>query len=626
MRMKMRNKLLYSAISVFCLLAGIGASTKFSNKVIKANAATINEGKLFVQIKDINDLQIGDTVIIGDGYNFLDCQAGNPIFSRVSHFDGGNYDETKLYIPSNTAIVPMKVEAGYYENTYSFKSVKDASLEKGLMYPTRDKYLSYGSSYTYSSGTIQTLGDINFVSSKNDYSSWKVSFDNFGYAHMQFNSEQYTTEIRCNTSSYTRPHIGYYSPDEYYGVKLYREIDLSNLKIERAVDQDQTTVLEGSYIDLSGLELRIGYLEGTDSRTFISKYNIDQPFYDISTAVKDHGYVVCYFCGSTFNVVCNVVSQEDAPTYFQEMKTVRNDYRGTYILGVESSKLTILGAITGSQKDQSDYTFYETIKQFDINVSSTLDTLDEYDGSTIDNNYYTIQRKTIDGVSYLFLVSKNGEYLTNINNGKDLPYLTNTLNVNDAISIDDDLYITRNNKKLVYNNSSELFEFVSSVESNHSRIKLFKKICDYESEVASFVNEFNTYTNSHCDASGIEQTTIDSEGWSNKASAFNALSPDAQGYLANMEYIHNGEVGGSTADIIDRYDYIVSKYKNLSDFMNRKDANTIHDYTNKAEANNISPLIEKNVNPIRVVVTISLITLSALITFVLLIKNKKRNY
>lgn len=626
--MKMRNKLLYITISVFCLLAGIGASIKFNNNVIKANAATISGGKLFVQIRDINDLKIGDNVIIGDGYNFLDCQAGNPIFSRVSPFDGGNYDETKLYIPSNTAIVPMKVEAGGYENTYSFKSVKEASLETGLSYPTRDKYLSYGSSYTYSSGTIQTLGDINFVSSKNDYSSWKVSFDNFGYAHMQFNSEQYSTEIRCNTNSYTRPHIGYYSPDNYYGVKLYREIDLSNLKVERAVDQDQTTVLEGSYIDLSGLELRISYLEGSDNRTFISEYNTDQPFYDISAAVKGHGYVECSFCGFTFNVACNVVSQEAAPTYYQEMKTVRNDYRGTYILGVEGSKLCILGAITGTQKDQADgqYTAYETIKQFNINVSSTLDTSDEYDGTTIENNYYTIQRKTIDGVSYLFLVSKEGEYLTNINNGKDLPYLTETLNVNDAISIDDDLYIVRNNKKLVYNDDSELFEFVSSVESNHSRIKLFKKICDYESEVASFVSGFDSYTHSHCDENGINPTTIDSEGWSSQANAFNALSPDAQGYLANVEYIHNGEASGSTADIIDRYDYIVSKYDNLSDFMNRKDANTIHDYTNKVENLNAYPLIEKNVNPIIVVVFISLITLSTLITFVLFIRKKKQNH
>ena len=621
--MKIRNKLLYITISVFCLLAGIEATTQFNNNVIKANAATIDGGKLFVQIRDINDLQIGDNVIIGDGYNFLDCQAGNPIFSRVSHFDGGNYDETKLYIPNNTAIVPMKVEAGYYENTYSFKSVKDASLETKMAYPTRDKYLSYGSSYTYASGTIQTLGDINFVSSKNDYSSWKVSFDSYGYAHMQFNSEQYSTEIRCNTTSYTRPHIGYYSPDNYDSVKLYREIDLSNLKIERAVDQDQTTVLEGSYIDLSGLELRIGYLGDTDDRTFISKYNIDQPFYDISTAVKNHGYVVCYFCGSTFNVACNVVSQEDAPTYYQEMKTVRNDYRGTYILGVESSKLIILGATTGTQKDMSDgqYTAYETIRQFDIDVSSTLDTSDEYDGSTIANNYYTIQRKTIDGVSYLFLVSKNNEYLTNINNGKDLPYLTDTLNVNDAISIDDDLYIIRNNKKLVYNNDSELFEFVNSVEPNHSRIELFKKICDYESEVASFVNGFNSYTNSHCDASGTIQTTIDSEGWSSQANAFNTLSPDAQGYLANMEYIHNSEVSGSTADIIDRYDYIVSKYK-FEDFTSRKYANT---WQNNVQGGNVSSLLKKiESNNIPVVIVISsILSISIIAATLLFIKKRK---
>ena len=55
--------------------------------------------------------------------------------------------------------------------------------------------------------------------------------------------------------------------------------------------------------------------------------------------------------------------------------------------------------------------------------------------------------------------------------------------------------------------------------------------------------------------------------------AFEALGPDAQGYLANMTYNHNQEVSGSAANIVDRYDYIIAKY-DFEDFMLRKLVNT----------------------------------------------------
>ena len=57
--------------------------------------------------------------------------------------------------------------------------------------------------------------------------------------------------------------------------------------------------------------------------------------------------------------------------------------------------------------------------------------------------------------------------------------------------------------------------------------------------------------------------------WDAMASSFNALSDDAQAYLRNLSYNHGAEERDSLEDLIDRYDYILSKYDAL-DFMGRK--------------------------------------------------------
>ena len=57
--------------------------------------------------------------------------------------------------------------------------------------------------------------------------------------------------------------------------------------------------------------------------------------------------------------------------------------------------------------------------------------------------------------------------------------------------------------------------------------------------------------------------------WDAMANSFDALSDDAQAYLRNLSYNHGAEERDSLEDLIDRYDYILSKYDAL-DFMGRK--------------------------------------------------------
>ena len=142
---------------------------------------------------------------------------------------------------------------------------------------------------------------------------------------------------------------------------------------------------------------------------------------------------------------------------------------------------------------------------------------------------------------------------------------------------------------------------------------------DTQNAVNSFVSGFNSNIKSQCDATGLTNN-ITPAMWEAQKNAFLALSVDAQGILANMTYNHGSETDGSAADIIDLYDYIVSKY-GYEDFMNRGDAGTLEDNS----SNNINPvipnLLQNNAVMIAVITSIAAISLLA-ITY--LLKKRKR--
>lgn len=73
-------------------------------------------------------------------------------------------------------------------------------------------------------------------------------------------------------------------------------------------------------------------------------------------------------------------------------------------------------------------------------------------------------------------------------------------------------------------------------------------------------------------------------------------------------------------DIIDRYDYIISKYDNLSDFMNRKGAAYSNYYSNNLSALT-SQLAKQNSDIVIVIVSASLSLAASAVFFV--IKKKK---
>ena len=139
-----------------------------------------------------------------------------------------------------------------------------------------------------------------------------------------------------------------------------------------------------------------------------------------------------------------------------------------------------------------------------------------------------------------------------------------------------------------------------------------------DGDLNAFINYFGSTTHLICNIDG--EAPDFGNNWTDFASAFNDLHVDGQGYLANMTYTHNAETLGSVKDIIDRYDYIISKYPSLNDFMNRVDAGTYQQTFNNLSAIHPSTILKDNSSLIFV---FSIISISLVITLVLVIKKRK---
>ena len=89
-------------------------------------------------------------------------------------------------------------------------------------------------------------------------------------------------------------------------------------------------------------------------------------------------------------------------------------------------------------------------------------------------------------------------------------------------------------------------------------------------------------------------------------------------YFANLTYTHGAPASGTDEDLVDRYDYIVSKYSR-EDFIERGAANTLQ---NNAEQNYHSILETNENNMVTITLVIAIISHSTLLTALLL---KKEN-
>ena len=122
----------------------------------------------------------------------------------------------------------------------------------------------------------------------------------------------------------------------------------------------------------------------------------------------------------------------------------------------------------------------------------------------------------------------------------------------------------------------------------------------------------------NCDNTG-SQNNVDPSDWAGLVSKFNSMSEDAKGYFGSLTYDHDQEDKNSSKDLMDRYDYIVTKYS-YTDFINRRENGTLKNNLS-SQIVNVIPSVEST-SPIFIVV-ISILGASSL-AFVLYFLYKKR--
>ena len=613
-------------------LALSGVAALLSKPDTKPVSASASDGKhLFIQVEQESDLHVGDTVFLATlGGTVLSSLSGNAVFASETHLSGRSDDGKKYYTPYSETycdMLLMQVEKGAYNNTWSFKSIRSSVQEENYSHPTRGRYLAYGHEYSDKNyHNIQAYGDVNFADGKGQYTSWTVEFrGDDHYAIMKYHGEQYDTHIEWKYyGSTARNNFGYYTGAT--DICIFKEITTDQNRVELNIFRhpDQTTVYENDYLDLTGLEMSVTIDKDTDAEfTYTSTYEVDFPLYTVSFAAKGQTHVWCTFAGMNFNIEVEIIEDTSQYIYFNELKTQKGDYRATYLVVHQSET-----HITQLKADGWFIEYNKTTADGPIHHK-----MDETD--SIMPNRFFIAHVRIDDTTYMFLQSgKNNKYVIRDGNSLDFSY---TANIESAVTIDENLNIHIGDGILYFTGGD--FQ-VASNPSQESRAKLYKRVVDFteinsENTVhySDFISSFASTTSSNCDVSGDTDTTLTTTMWNNLKAKFDDIVNDIcgydfQGYLSNTTYIHNEEKGtNSVKDLMDRYDFILSKYqkkKGFDDFIDRKFSEAYQDnynpHTNAYIFNNNE--IEEESSMI-VIVIVSAISFASLVTLLILKKKRK---
>ena len=616
------------ATSLALTLGSLGVANRVNKKVTEAEAGTINNGQLYVQMTEGDTLKVGDIVLLTSYRNVLHSLEANPAYAYGTAIPGINNDGSKCYF-ENTTACPMLVVQGTQTGTFAFQSLRNPALETDSTWRKRTYgyFLAHNDRYDEGDWHIQVKNALCFRSANTDTTSWTVSFDGDS-AVIKSYGDTGTGSLRF-TYAYAA-HFGYMDTWGTDPVSLLRKVDLTNtpappkLTFDIITDQTQGTVENNGLLNLSGLELEINL----DGMNFRSEYNNEPDYYEVSRATTDGSSspqaIQIKWCGLSYRVFAYVVGEAPTVAYYNRVTSLKHDYRGTYLLAAVDSgtmKDYIIRTTIGSVKDDSDYEYYQTTEIRKVDYEEQRLSIN-YNSFTLSEFEYTITRENYLGNSYLFLHdTATNKRLYNVGG---LPNLTNVISLDMSLTIDQNMYLCIGNDKLVYDRTRGLFTITENPDSDCVRVSLFQKEVDLTEEINEFIVGFDLLTSGGCDVTGENAPSITSAQWDEQATAFNALSLDGQGYLADITYTHNAEEPCSAADIVDRYDYIVSKYS-FNEFMNRREANTYQDNWNNSQTTSELLHDYQRVNVV-VIITIVMVASVSVLSFILVLKKRKQTY
>ena len=614
----MKKLLSITLISILGVVAGLTATTSLNqNKAKEVLAAEGTTKGLYERIdaSDLASLTSDDRVLLITGGGSAHDTFERVYYSNPRRFSYCALTDTGAYITYDRAVLnacnaeELVVSAGTVSGSYSFKGT---STFDGL-------YIADTFNESYQG--LQT------TSSHSAYSSWTFEphdRDGKTYYYMKNMGRETYCYVNYNSEATFN--------DQYSGASflIYKKVPTSSVVVSQTMDQ--TTYYKGDKLNLSGLEIDVRINVGVIGDWVTIKYNdapgIFKPTNEYASTTFPYVTINTPFGG--VNVEIDVT--ENPNHTFTKVTGPLADYRGSYMIVKENGDGTGLAWNTALGYDDIN----EYGNHFNVVIDNNKVLNPSYEA---EHHTFKIERKIADGNPYYFAKMANGKYL----NYPDSSYyfhidLTdNTTKYNQVTFNMSSLFpITIGNGYSVFfkdygddTRAFSVYESILSVEEDYNKpysIYKYDETDEISAEIESFCEAFDDVTTDYCDynASTSDITSL-AANWSSLASAFSALSVDAQGYFASLTYTHDGETDDSPADIVDRYDYILSKYQtsnSLEDFMFRQ-SNT--SYQNNSTSSNritvIDSLNETNIS-MWIIVTISLVLITSLP--VLLIIKKKR--
>ncbi len=617
--MKIKNIILASSIFAFAISLtslSIFNMTK-GNKIEEASASrhTAFTG-LYKKVTSASELTAGTKVLLcsQDGDVIRDC-GGNPGYLYTTQENVYRNANSELLYANNAYVVELTVANGSVSNSialggyYRMGWGSNTEHYGYIGWDIRGSNPSHPGSIDYDNVGIGYWKDATGIrKSVMDDTSFTVSFSD-GYINLD------------NVGGHGR--LGYTVGYDNrivlgggYRINLYKYVTPVNMNITvlpSTCESEGYQYNRGEKIDFAGMEVDIKL---SDSDIVVHSFSYDngsdRKFFTHGEYATGNGSVdVAVSFVNTLSKNVKIYVKQTEQSYIH-VRDDLGDFRGECILAAYYYNASIeTGEYHALGFKNADGTVDTRSADVSANGVITITA-----GSRINSTFFELVR--IGGKYHLAKELDSGtKYLSSAGNSLD-----NSATDANALDVE---YDSENHCAFLkkYGTSSYLRfagnEFQFSTDTS-DRAQLYKKeLSDtqYES-IETYVTNFQNATKV-CVEDGKE-LTITSEIWSAQASAFAGLTSGAQGVIAGTTYTHNAEEYGSIKDIVDRYDYIISKYSQFDDFMARK-GNSSYQNNYSQPINNL--VINGQQNYAAIIALSIFVVLTASFSFALVIKKKK---
>ena len=412
---------------------------------------------------------------------------------------------------------------------------------------------------------------------------------------MGSNAEETLSASGLDWSDFTIGYIGNASNNYQVGIKsiaIGLKADVSesvfnSLEITQA--PAKTTYFEGDSFNTTGLEVVSHFtVDGVDEDVTISGDNLEDLDFKIGDVSIENGSTLNFSVG-THTVEVSYTDIKTETTHSDEFEITINqyigvsftkvtsdlkDWRGTYLIVFEDENANKNYIFNGNldtldaAENKIDVEYGDVIRTSasNTNVQYAAFVIDRIDGgySIKSNKNVYIGAKTYNNE----LVTDNGSAILN----------TITWSVEDEKAV----ITSSSGTTLCFNTASNQmrFRYFKEPSSTIVPVALYKLDDNgYVAEANQFSLGFNTKIGGACDPTGVANN-ITSDLWAEQKSAFEALSVDAQGYLARLTAKDQPDVTKQDETAVSTYNYIIGKYgqATYSDFMSRIATGTLSNY------------------------------------------------